>query len=96
MEAERRDTGDVWEALRPLCARVMSVPQDAVVPEARLVADLGADSLDVTELEAASEELFGVSLRGTDKSRVSTVGDVADLIVRLRAGTHDVHSPLAR
>ena len=86
--------GDVWEALRPLCARVMSVPPEAVVPQARLVADLGADSLDITELEVASEELFGVSLKGTDKAGVSTVGDVADLIVRLR--THDVHSPLAR
>ncbi|EGX60327.1 acyl carrier protein [Streptomyces zinciresistens K42] len=93
MEAEH---GDVWEALRPLCAQVMSVPAEAVVPQARLVADLGADSLDITELEAASEELFGVVLRGTDKTRVSTVGDVADLIVRLRAGAPDVPSPLVR
>ncbi len=69
--------GDVWAALRPLSARVMSVPLEAVVPEARLVADLGADSLDITELEAATEEVFGVSLKGTDKSGVSTVGDVA-------------------
>ncbi|MFG2746285.1 phosphopantetheine-binding protein [Streptomyces chartreusis] len=96
MEAEYRDTGGVWEALRPLCAQVMSVPQEAVVPQARLVADLGADSLDITELEAASEELFGVTLRGTDKSAVATVGDVAELIVRLRAGTPDAHSTLAR
>ncbi|MFG2553186.1 acyl carrier protein [Streptomyces sp. NPDC048581] len=86
--------GDVWEALRPLCARVMSVPPEAVVPQARLVADLGADSLDITELEAASEELFGVSLRGTDKTGVSTVGDVADLIVSLRA--RPAHTPVAR
>lgn len=62
----------------------------------RLVADLGADSLDITELEAASEELFGVSLRGTDKSAVATVGDVAELIVRLRTGTPDAHTTLAR
>ncbi|MFD7388039.1 acyl carrier protein [Streptomyces sp. NPDC059852] len=93
MEAEH---GDVWEALRPLCARVMSVPAEAVVPHARLVADLGADSLDITELEVASEEMFGVSLRGTDKSGVSTVGDVADLIVRLRAGAPGLHSPVGR
>ncbi|GGP96886.1 acyl carrier protein [Streptomyces roseolilacinus] len=86
--------GDVWEALRPLCARVMSVPPEAVVPRARLVADLGADSLDITELEAASEELFGVSLRGTDKGGVSTVGDVADLIVRLCA--REARGPLVR
>jgi len=94
MEAEH---GDVWEALRPLCARVMSVSPEAVVPQARLVADLGADSLDITELEAASEELFGVSLRGTDTSAVSTVGDVADLIVRLRTeAAHAARTPLAR
>ncbi|MEU8848665.1 acyl carrier protein [Streptomyces sp. NPDC048564] len=97
MEAEHggvAEHGDVWEALRPLCARVMSVPPEAVVPQARLVADLGADSLDITELEAASEELFGVSLRGTDKAAVSTVGDVADLIVRMR--TLDARNTLAR
>ncbi|MFF8643086.1 acyl carrier protein [Streptomyces sp. NPDC015345] len=93
MDVEHGDA-DVWETLRPLCARVMSVPPEAVVPQARLVADLGADSLDITELEAASEDVFGVSLKGADKSGVSTAGDVADLIVRLRA--HEAHSPLAR
>lgn len=76
---------DVMEALNPLCAQVMSVPPESVVPEARLVADLGADSLDVTELEAAVEELFGVALRAAKTAGVATVGDVADLIVRLRA-----------
>ncbi|WP_210592605.1 acyl carrier protein [Streptomyces sp. GESEQ-35] len=93
MEAEYPEVADVWEALRPLCARVMSVPPEAVVPQARLVADLGADSLDITELQAASEDLFGVSLRGTETTGVSTVGDVADLIVQLR--TQATHSPLA-
>ncbi|GAA2253148.1 hypothetical protein GCM10010145_21130 [Streptomyces ruber] len=76
---------DVMEALHPLCARVMSVPPESVVPEARLVADLGADSLDVTELEAAVEEVFGVTLKAAKTGTVATVGDVADLIVRLRA-----------
>lgn len=82
-----REHSDVWEALHPLCARVMSVPPQAVMPEARLVADLGADSLDITELQAASEELFKVPLKAVDTSAVHTVGDVVDLIVRLRART---------
>ncbi|GGY99065.1 acyl carrier protein [Streptomyces poonensis] len=82
MDLARRD---VVEALHPLCAQVMSVPLESVVPEARLVADLGADSLDVTELEAAVEELFGVSLGAASTAGVATVGDVADLIVRQRA-----------
>ncbi|WP_342787970.1 acyl carrier protein [Streptomyces alboniger] len=81
VEAEQ---SEVWAELRPLCAHIMSVPQEHVVPHARLVADLGADSLDVTELQVASEELFGVSLKGADPAAVSTVGDVAALIVKQR------------
>ncbi|MFK8907056.1 acyl carrier protein [Streptomyces sp. YS-3] len=76
---------DVWAELRTLCAHVMSVPLEAVVPHARLVADLGADSLDINELQVASEERFGVSLRGADRAAVSTVGDVASLVATLRA-----------
>ncbi|MEU4795582.1 phosphopantetheine-binding protein [Streptomyces sp. NPDC023327] len=81
MDTERLD---LWNELRTLCASIMSVPAQDVVPQALLVADLGADSLDITELQAASEEHFGVSFKGTDPAAVSTVGDVADLIARLR------------
>ncbi|MEV3989927.1 cytochrome P450 [Streptomyces sp. NPDC049837] len=81
MDVEERE---VWDRLVPLCARVMSVAPEAVVPEARLVADLEADSLDIAELTAALEERFGVSLKGVDTTGVATVRDVARLVVRLR------------
>lgn len=75
---------DHWDELRALCASSMSVPVQDVVPQARLVADLGADSLDITELQAASEEHFNVSFKGVDPASVCTIGDVAELIERLR------------
>ncbi|MDG9688557.1 phosphopantetheine-binding protein [Streptomyces sp. DH17] len=75
---------DHWDELRALCANCMSVPVEDVVPQARLVADLGADSLDITELQAASEEHFDVSFNGVDPASVRTVGDLAELIGRLR------------
>ncbi|GGV71337.1 acyl carrier protein [Streptomyces longisporoflavus] len=75
---------DHWDELRALCASIMSVPVQDVVPQARLVADLGADSLDITELQAASEDHFDVSVKGVDPASVCTIGDVAVLIERLR------------
>lgn len=81
VEAEH---ADVWVELRALCAHIMAVPLESVLPHARLVADLGADSLDVNELQVAAEERFGVSLRGAEPAAVSTVGDVAALITEQR------------
>ncbi|MFF1374834.1 phosphopantetheine-binding protein [Streptomyces sp. NPDC058308] len=75
---------DYWDELRALCANCLSVPVQDVVPQARLVADLGADSLDITELQAAVEESFNVSFRGVGPDSVRTVGDVAELIEQLR------------
>ncbi|MBT2443098.1 acyl carrier protein [Streptomyces sp. ISL-36] len=75
---------DHWDELRALCANCLSVPVQDVVPQARLVADLGADSLDITELQAAVEDHFNVSFRGVDPASVRTVGDLAELIEQLR------------
>ncbi|MEU2283710.1 acyl carrier protein [Streptomyces sp. NPDC013178] len=73
---------EVVRRLRELCSTVLSVPEEAVTPQARLVADLGADSLDFAELEVAVQDAFGVAVdRGGRWGRVSTVADVADLLL---------------
>ncbi|MET9384971.1 acyl carrier protein [Streptomyces sp. NPDC002928] len=78
---------EVLDKLRGLCARVMSVPEESVVPQARLVGDLGADSLDFTELEVVVRDVFGIDPEPSRIQGAVTVGDVAELIVALRAGT---------
>ncbi|MFG2349914.1 acyl carrier protein [Streptomyces phaeochromogenes] len=73
---------EVLRRLRELCARVLSVPEETVVPQARLVADLEADSLDFAELEAAVHEVFGVAMDENDvMERAVTVADIADLVL---------------
>ncbi|MER5209328.1 phosphopantetheine-binding protein [Streptomyces sp. NPDC002838] len=81
------DQQQVLDALRPLCAEVMSVSLERVVASARLVADLGADSLDLTELEVAIEATFGVRPEASQVRGVATVEDVVHLIMGLRAGS---------
>ena len=51
---------------------------------ARLVEDLGADSLDVVELIMAFEDEFGVTLPDEDIASMKTVGDVVNYINKLK------------
>jgi acyl carrier protein len=50
----------------------------AVFPEARFDEDLGADSLDMVEIEIALEEEFGISLDADAIDRWRTVKDAAE------------------
>ena len=51
-----------------------------VVPGARLVEDLGADSLDLVEIVFALEDQFGREISETEVEKVGTVADVVALI----------------
>jgi len=66
-----------------------ALPQFGVDPseisrDARLE-DLDVDSLDLAELSQILEDEYGVQLKGEDAKKISTVGDVIDLVVS-RAG----------
>jgi acyl carrier protein len=70
-----------------VAARVMRIisghlgigPED-VVPEASLVDDLGADSLDTVELVIAFETSFGVEIPEADLDRIRTVQDAINYV----------------
>ena len=51
-----------------------------VVPEASLVDDLGADSLDTVELVIAFEKAFGIEIPEADVERIHTVKDAMDYV----------------
>ena len=59
----RRKLSPSPESLERVCAALRSVlpqlPEGALVPGARLMDDLGVDSLKVAELSVALEEAFG-------------------------------------
>jgi acyl carrier protein len=54
----------------------LGVEKDAIKPEANVVDDLGADSLDVVELVMALEEAFDVEIPDEDAENIRTVGDI--------------------
>ena len=51
-----------------------------MVPEASLVDDLGADSLDTVELVIAFETSFGVEIPEADVDRIRTVRDAINYV----------------
>ncbi len=66
-----------------LAQRVHSIIEDwlgvesaLLVPEASLVDDLGADSLDLVELAMAFEEEFGIEVPDNDIANFRTIGDI--------------------
>lgn len=54
----------------------LGVEMAALVPEANLLDDLGADSLDVVELVMALEEEFGIEVPDEDVENIRTVADI--------------------
>lgn len=68
-----------------IIAEHLACEADRVVPEANLIDDLGADSLDVVELTMAFEEEFRVEIPDDLTEGVCTVDDWHKLIDKLTA-----------
>lgn len=58
----------------------LGVDKEAVTPEANVVDDLGADSLDVVELVMALEEAFDLEIPDEDAENIRTVKDIMDYL----------------
>ena len=53
----------------------MESNESEVVPEAKFIDDLGADSLDIVELIMALEDEYGIEIPDEDAEKIETVGD---------------------
>ena len=58
----------------------LGVSEDAVKSDASFVEDLGADSLDLTELIMAMEEEFGVEIEDEQAQKILKVCDAVNFI----------------
>jgi acyl carrier protein len=70
----------VEERVKKIIAEQLGVEEDDVVPEAKFVEDLGADSLDTVELVMALEEEFEIEIPDDDAEKIQTVGAAIDFI----------------
>ncbi len=74
----------LFERVRDVVVRQLKVAPDEVVPEAVLVDDLRADSLDIVDLTIALEEAFAedaeFEIRDEDAENIRTVQDILDFL----------------
>ena len=71
------------KAVLDILVEQLGVQKDQLTPEARLEEDLGADSLDKVEIIMSVAERFGISVPDELAERVSTVGDLFELLAEL-------------
>lgn len=71
---------ELLDSLRLIITDQLGVSSEQVVPEARLVEDLRADSLDKVEMVLAVEGEFEIQLEDHRLEKVHTVGDALDLL----------------
>ena len=73
-------TQDVASGLREIMAARLGLPAEQLVPEARLVEDLGLDSLDAVELAISVERKFDIEVPEEELTKLKTVADMVTLV----------------
>jgi acyl carrier protein len=58
----------------------LGVSADKVTPEADIVTDLGADSLDQVEIVMAVEDAFNIEISDDDAEKIKTVKDIFEYV----------------
>jgi acyl carrier protein len=67
---------DLVERIRSIVADQLGVELGDCTADARILDDLGADSLDVVELVMALEDAFDIEVSDADVEHIRTIGDV--------------------
>jgi acyl carrier protein len=70
----------IAEKVKKMIVEQLGVNEAEVVPEAKFIDDLGADSLDIVELIMALEDEYGVEIPDEDAEKIVTVGDAIKYI----------------
>lgn len=72
---------DIAAKVQKIIVEQLNVNEDEVKPEASFIDDLGADSLDLTELIMAMEEEFDIEIAEDDAQKILKVQDAIDYII---------------
>jgi acyl carrier protein len=76
------DAQEVVEGLKEIMAARLGLQAEQIVPAARLVEDLGLDSLDAVELAIAVERKFNIEVPEEELTKLKTVSDMVALVER--------------
>jgi acyl carrier protein len=73
------DTTNIAETIKQIISERLDRKPEEVTESAKFIDDLGADSLDITELLMALEEEFNIDI-DDDANSIETVGDAIEYI----------------
>ena len=76
----------IEDKVKSIIVEQLGVNEEQVVPEAKFIEDLGADSLDTVELVMAFEEEFSIEVPDEEAEKLQTVGDVVKYIDSRKSG----------
>ena len=71
---------DITAKVKELIVEKLGVEENEIVPTARFIEDLGADSLDTVELIMKFEDEFNMEIPETEAEKLRTVQDAIDYI----------------
>ncbi len=74
----------VADRVKEIIVDQLGVNPEQVVPEAKFIEDLGADSLDTVELVMALEEEFGAEIPDEEAEKLKTVGDAIKYVESMK------------
>jgi len=80
LEVTRTTMADIEAKVKEIIVEQLSVNSEDVIPDAKFLEDLGADSLDIVELVMAFEEEFGLDIPDEDAEKIRTVGNAVSYI----------------
>jgi len=74
---------DLERRVKQILTHRLGIPPEEITLGAKLVDDLGMDSLDAVELAISTERQFNVALSDEQVAKLTTVADILTLVQRL-------------
>ena len=70
----------VEDRIKTIIVNQLGAEEGAVIPEAKFIEDLGADSLDIVELVMAMEEAFSIDIPDDEAENIRSVEDAVNYV----------------
>ena len=70
----------MFETIKKLLVDQMGIDEKLITPEAKLIADLELNSLELAEFILTCEEEYNISIKDEDLKKLVCVGDIAEYI----------------
>lgn len=71
---------NLYAEIKGMIVAQLALEEEAVVPEAHLQDDLGADSLALLNLAEAIEKRYGIEIHGDDLVDIANLGELVKLV----------------